>query len=199
MAKRGQATIPTREDIAEVIAECERWPHSVRNKAIVMMFLALGLRPKELTALVMDDMYDFERDRIHRVLYLKPEYTKRNKPREVPAANQTMRECLRAYINQRKAKNLKFRPDEPLFLSQRGGRFSANSIGNLMNELLEKRCGIRRASAYSGRRYFITTMHRNGVGLKTIQELVGHESIATTQIYIGVTDEDKIDAVKGVI
>jgi site-specific recombinase XerD len=68
-----------------------------------------------------------------------------------------------------------------------------------MNEILEKRANINRASAYSGRRFFATTLVRNRVDLRTIQRLLGHTSLSTTQIYLESDPIIMADATKGVL
>ena len=84
-------------------------------------------------------------------------------------------------------------------MSQRGGPFSSNSLGNLANELLQVRANISKACTYSGRRFFATTLVRNRVDLRTIQRLMGHSSLATTQIYIESDPVMMADATKGIL
>ena len=196
--KQGQAPIPSRDQIVKFIVLCDNHPHSNRNKAILLAFFSLGLRPKECSSLKMGDVYDFDSDQLHEELVLKSEYTKRGKIRTLPLSNVMLRVYLNTYIQERKAKNVGFKPERPLFLSQRGS-FTPNSIGNLMNELLEKRFKFHRGCTYSGRRFFATSLHENGVGMKTIQVLMGHESILTTQRYVEASIKQKREAVMSVL
>lgn len=164
------------------------------------MLFALGLRPKELSSLLLRDVYNFQTGDLLPELTLLKLYTKRSKVRQLPLNNESMREYLLDYINERAAgKARHFQDISPLFLSQRGGPFTANSIGNLLNELLEKRGNIVRASSYSGRRYFATTLNKNGNDLNTIRILMGHGSLSTTQIYIEGDPDSMASATKGVL
>ncbi|GAL22975.1 tyrosine recombinase XerC [Vibrio maritimus] len=197
--KRGQAPIPSRDLVIEFIDRCADHRHPARNQAIMTVFFSLGLRPKEASKLKLGDVYDFDRDELRDDLFLDKEYTKRAKTRILPMTGSMLKKYLLPYILERKNAGRRFRPDQALFLSQKGGHFSPNSLGNLMNDFLEKRFEFRRGSSYSARRFFATTMYRNEVGLKTIQELMGHASISTTQIYTVPSEEQKQDAVRGVL
>lgn len=197
--KQGAAPIPEREQILEFMAMCDDYPHAVRNRAIFVTFFALGLRPMECAHLKLEDVYDFERDRLKSELLLKKEYTKRSKPRTLLLENSLLIKLWSEYISERKDKELRFRKGQPLFLSQRGGHFSANSIGNLMNTFLEKRFEFDRGCTYSGRRFFATSMHENGESLKVIQEMMGHSNIATTSRYIVASKKQKQKAMRDVL
>lgn len=196
--KQGQAPIPTRDQIIEFVDKCELYSHCHRNRAILLTFFSLGLRPKECVSLRLEDVYDFEKQSIHDELVLRRDYTKRGKIRTIPLSNVLLKKYLNAYIQERKAKNVQFKPQKALFLSQRG-EFTPNSVGNLMNELLERRFGFHRGCTYSGRRYFATSLHENGFGMKTIQVLMGHSSILTTQRYVEASVKQKHDAVMSVL
>lgn len=201
--KQGRAPVPSRKQLNAAMQRCEGYPHALRNRALLVILFGLGLRPKEAASLTLGDVYDFNADELLPELTLLKAYTKRSKVRMIPLNNDFVAEHVMAYIHHRrelaKEKKRHFGPHSPLILSQRGGPFSANSLGNLANEILEKRANINRASAYSGRRFFATTLVRNRVDLRTIQRLLGHTSLSTTQIYL---ESDPIimgEATKGVL
>jgi integrase len=87
-------------------------------------------------------------------------------------------------------------PEAPLFTGQRGGRFLENSS---LNRQLQKACkaaGIqRRITVHGLRRSFATWLHRLGVPLDTISELLRHADIRTTRGYIDISEDDKFAAV----
>lgn len=58
-----------------------------------------------------------------------------------------------------------------------------------------ERCGLRGFSTHSGRRTFITRLHAAGVGLKTIQDISGHATLSSMQVYIDVTEDQKAAAI----
>ena len=75
-----------------------------------------------------------------------------------------------------------------LFNTQKSKRFNTNALTQLVKRLYQ-RVGIVGASSHSGRRTFITKLATSGVSVRVIAEAVGHSSIATTQRYIDVNDE----------
>lgn len=197
--KQGRAPVPSRRQFNIAIERCDGYPHALRNKALLAVLFSLGLRPKEASSLMLGDVYDFANKEFMPELTLYRSYTKFGKIRQLPLNNEFMLEHLKAYIDERRQQKGQFRPDRPLFLSQRGGAFSSNSIGNLANEILEKRAGIKRASTYSGRRYFATTLIRNKVDLNQVRLLMGHSSLATTQIYIESDTYQLAEATKSIL
>jgi len=197
--KQGRAPVPTRKQFNIALQRCEGYPHALRNKALLAMLFGLGLRPKEASSLCLSDVYDFKAEALLPELTLLKAYTKRGKVRMLPLNNELVTEHMARYIEFRKGNPRHYRPEAPLILSQRGGPFTANSLGNLANELLQVRASISKACTYSGRRFFATTLVRNRVDLRTIQRLMGHSSLATTQIYIESDPVMMADATKGIL
>lgn len=198
--KQGRAPVPTRKQFNTALQRCEGYPHALRNKALLVILFGLGLRPKEASSLSLGDVYDFNTDTLLSELTLLKAYTKRSKVRMLPLNNEMVSEHLTAYIEFRKESGKRhFRKEAPLILSQRGGYFSPNSIGNLAHELLAERANIHKACTYSGRRFFATTLVRNRVDLRTVQTLMGHSSLATTQIYIESDPVIMAEATRGIL
>ena len=197
--KQGRAPVPSRRQFNIALERCDGYPHALRNRALLTMLFSLGLRPKEASSLMLGDIYDFKTNEFLPELTLLRSYTKFGKIRQLPLNNDTLLKHLRAYLDERRENKRQFKPDRPLFLSQRGGAFSANSIGNLANELLEKRAGIKRACTYSGRRFFATTLVQKNVDLKKVMLLMGHSSLATTQIYVESDTYQLAEATKGIL
>jgi integrase/recombinase XerD len=87
------------------------------------------------------------------------------------------------------------RHDAPLIASQRNNRaFSNVTLSMLLKEIYEL-AGIR-TSSHSGRRTFATRLNAKGVGMRTIQKLMGHRHIGTTALYCDVSDETLRNAVE---
>jgi integrase/recombinase XerD len=85
--------------------------------------------------------------------------------------------------------------DAPLIASQRNGRAFTNvSLSMLFKEIYEA-AGIR-TSSHSGRRTFATRLNEQGVGMRTIQKLMGHRHIGTTALYCEVSDTTMRNAVE---
>jgi integrase/recombinase XerD len=77
----------------------------------------------------------------------------------------------------------------PLFLSQRGDRLQAEGISEMFRRFIHGRLGVK-CTAHQLRHTFASQLRRNGVDLRAIQRLLGHESLRTTQIYTHVYDEE---------
>jgi integrase/recombinase XerD len=86
-------------------------------------------------------------------------------------------------------------PQRPLFASQKGGHFSANTMCQLFLDIY-KAIGLKDASSHSGRRTYITRLANKGVGVRLLAALAGHSHISTTQRYIDVNSEQLSEAVE---
>ena len=79
-------------------------------------------------------------------------------------------------------------PDDYVFISERGGKLSERTLQKIFEKAL-KRAGIKKdATFHSLRHSFATHLLENGVDVRYVQELLGHQSIRTTQIYTKVTN-----------
>jgi len=85
--------------------------------------------------------------------------------------------------------------DTPLFHTEHRLGFSANGLCVWFYQLY-KNVGISGGSSHSGRKFFITTLANKGIGVRILASLAGHRSIAVTQRYIDVNDEQKRQAVE---
>jgi len=170
------------EEIAEIIDIPNRESDAgIRNAAILETLYATGMRVSELTNLELDNLF-FEIGFI-RVL------GKGNKERLVPVG-EVAQSALEHYIevvrpkfqsdkNPQKAKN-------KVFLSQRGNPLSRMSIWNVVNDAAE-RAGIEKnVYPHIFRHSFATHLLEGGADLRAVQEMLGHSSIITTEIYTHV-------------
>lgn len=153
--------------------------HAKRDFAILMIFLNCGLRISELAGLNYGDIY---KDRL-RVL------GKGNKERTV-----YMGEACKTAIDQyNDSLQIQDRtdPKRPLFLSQKGGRMSTNAIHRLVKKhLLAAGLDATQYSAHKLRHTAATLMLSRGVDVKTVQEVLGHEHLNTTEIYTHIENTE---------
>ena len=164
--------------------------NSLRNKAILLFSHFLGLRAKEISALKVGDVYDIKNKRVKEVIRLLAAYTKGGKFREVFLMDEDARNVIHSYISKERPMDA----DAPLFLSQKGGAFSANTMQRAIGKLY-KNAGIN-ASSHSGRRSFATHLIRNGADIYSVQQLMGHSSIQTTQEYFATDPNHLMQVVK---
>lgn len=148
-----------------------------RNRVVMMLSHFLGLRAKELAALKIGDVID-QNGNLKDTIRLMAAYTKGSVYREVFLVDPQAREYLLHYLTKERLINLM---DSPLLLSQKGGEFSANTMQRMIGNLYKK-AGIK-GSSHSGRRTFATRLIRKNVDIYSIQQLMGHRSIRTTQEY----------------
>lgn len=152
----------------------------LRDYAIAMLFLNCGLRLNELASLNVNDL---NKDRTLRII------GKGSKERLV-YLNDNVERSIDAYLFARKAEGLA--DVEPLFLSMRRTRMSNRSIQHMLEKHL-KNAGFdtRKYTVHKLRHTAATLMYQFGdEDLKSLQEILGHESISTTQIYTHVNLED---------
>lgn len=142
-----------------------------RDYAILMLFLSCGIRRSELVGLNLNDVYE---DRIRVV-------GKGNKERIVYFGT-ACREAIDAYLVERNKKVLS--DNRALFGSRDNNRISVSAVHRLVKKaLLTAGLDPDQFSAHKLRHTAATLMLSNGVDVKTVQEVLGHENLNTTQIY----------------
>ena len=149
-------------------------PQGARNKAIIETLYGSGLRVSELINLKISDLY-FDED----LILING---KGNKQRLVPMGNMSKKQ-IKIYISDhRKTKDIKYR--DTLFLNRNGRDISRVMIFNIVNELARKNNIKKKISPHTFRHSFATHILENGADLRTIQQMMGHENITTTEIYM---------------
>lgn len=166
----------SKEDIDKIISQIDlSLPEGERNRAIIEMLYGCGLRVSELIKLRITNI--FFKDQFVRVV------GKGNKERLVPIGNMAIRQ-LRLYLENSRVQVRPVKADEDIiFLNHRGGRLSRTSIFLIVKALGEK-AGLRKSiSPHTFRHSFATHLVEGGADLRAVQEMLGHESIITTEIY----------------
>jgi integrase/recombinase XerD len=147
------------------------------------------LRVGEIAALIIRDVVN-QHNEIRYEIKLGAHQTKGSKGRTVILSGRVRRE-IGAYLKSQATRHL----DGPLIFSQRDRRaFSSLTLSMLFKEIYEL-AGIR-TSSHSGRRTFATRLNAKGIGMRTIQKLMGHKHIGTTAMYCDVSDDIMRNAVE---
>lgn len=151
-------------------------PEGIRNKAIIETLYGCGLRVSELVNLEYSKVFFREQ-------YLTVE-GKGSKQRLVPMSEVSV-ECIRRYIEKvRNRMDIRRGEENILFLNRRGSRLTRQMIFTIIRRLADL-AGIRKTiSPHTLRHSFATHLLEGGANLRVIQQLLGHESIATTEIYL---------------
>ena len=148
---------------------------SHRNKAIIETLYSCGLRVSELVNLRFSDLF-FEEGFI-RVI------GKGNKERLVPVSQSVEKEISIYNDHIRRHQNIKKGDENVVFLNRRGGKLTRVMIFTIIKDLAE-RIGLQKTiSPHTFRHSFATHLLEGGANLRAIQEMLGHESITTTEIY----------------
>lgn len=147
-------------------------------RTILLVFYETGVRLSELTSL-NDAAVDF--------VNMQLKVTgKRNKQRIIPFGEELKTELL-YYIKVRDSKVARL--DDALFVNGKGQRMSDAAVRYRVRKSLSRVCTMKKRSPHVLRHSFATTMLNHGAGLESVQKLLGHESVATTEIYTHTTFE----------
>jgi len=151
-------------------------PQGERNRAILETLYSCGLRVTELITLQISDLF-FEEGFI-RVI------GKGDKQRFVPINGQTQKYII-LYMNHiRNHIPIQKGFEDTLFLNRRGKQLTRNMIFLIIKDLTEKAGIKKKVSPHTFRHSFATHLLENGADLRSIQQMMGHESITTTEIYM---------------
>lgn len=113
-----------------------------------------------------------------------PVRTRKGKSRDLPMKDRALRGALTDYLGVRLDKDPSLKPSDPLFVSQKGGAYSPNTLQDHMALMIRRWAGIEKGSSHSGRRTLLTgIIHGEPAGLKAAQQVAGHANEATTLIY----------------
>ncbi len=168
----------TIEEIDRLIAAVEGpTAKGRRDSAMLEVLYSCGLRVSELVALRMGDLFFGEG-------YIRVT-GKGDKQRLVPISD-TARERIYAYLDERAPASSN---EEVLFLNNRGKQLTRVMVFTILKEAA-RRAGIeKRISPHTFRHSFATHLLEGGAGIRQVQELLGHESILTTEIYTHLDKE----------
>lgn len=146
-----------------------------RNKAMIETLYSCGLRVSELVSLKITNLY-FDQG------FIRIE-GKGNKERLVPVSSNAVKEVERYMSEYRKKLNISKDSENILFLNRRGKKLSRVMVFTIIKGLAKK-VGIQKSiSPHTFRHSFATHLINGGADLRAVQEMLGHESILTTEIY----------------
>ena len=171
------------EEIEKLIsATDENTDLAKRNRCMIEVLYGCGLRVSELTELQISNI-NFKEN------YLKIQ-GKGDKVRFVPLADYTA-DFIKNYINNIRSKQ-KINPEHSdiLFLNSRGAQISRQMVFLIIKDIVRKAGIQKNISPHTFRHSFATHLLQNGADLRFIQEMLGHSSITTTEIYTHLNTEE---------
>ena len=159
-----------------------------RDYAIITIFLNCGIRLSELVNINIQDI-SFEEEKMNVI-------GKGNKERTIYLNNACIK-AIKEYLAVRPNDLNNPENKKPLFLSERKNRISQRTVQVIVKKELQK-AGLdtNKYSVHKLRHTAATLMYQNGVDIRALQELLGHESISTTEIYTHVDNSQIREAVR---
>jgi integrase/recombinase XerD len=155
-------------------------PAALRDSAILETMYGAGLRISELVGLDVDDV-DSEDGSVRAM-------GKGSKERIVPLGSYALA-AVEAYLTRARPEMARARSGPALFLNQRGGRLTRQGVSNILQAAV-RRAGVRkRVTPHMLRHSFATHLLEGGADVRVVQELLGHASLSSTQIYTLVTSD----------
>ena len=151
-----------------------RQPLDLRDKCVLELLYATGIRVSELVGINLEDV-----DFMERLIRIRG---KGKKERLVPFGKKA-EDSLSAYIRARVQLNKGEVDENAMFLNYRGERLTARSVERIVDKYIRITALRRKISPHSLRHSFASHLLSRGADLRVIQELLGHESLATTQKY----------------
>lgn len=169
-------TVLSIDEVSKIINAVDlSHPQGHRNKAILETLYASGLRVSELTELKISDM-------IFELGFLKV-VGKGDKERLVPIGEQAIKH-IKAYIKYYRSKlDIKSDYVDHLFLNRRGAKLSRVMVFNIVKNNTTRAGITKTVSPHTFRHSFATHLLEGGADLRAVQQMLGHESILTTEIY----------------
>lgn len=164
-------------------------PLGHRNKAILEVLYGCGLRVSELISLKISNIY--KNDEFIKVI------GKGNKERLIPIGKSTLKSIYLYVEGERACQSIDSKCSDILFLNRRGKALSRQMIFILIKELVEK-AGIKKnIGPHSIRHSFATHLLEGGADLRAVQQMLGHSSISTTEIYTHISDQYLREVIAG--
>lgn len=165
----------TEDEVTQLIESPETSePSGLRDRAILETFYSTGIRVSELASLNLEHIDFFSG--VVRVM------GKGKKERMVPIGDRALR-AIRNYIEQRKQQS------PAVFLNKNGARLTDRGIRLLLDKYIQRTALRENISPHSLRHSFATHLLNRGADLRSVQELLGHANLSTTQIYTHLTTE----------
>lgn len=177
-----KAKVLTKEEAKRVLRIAETLNHGQRDKLALALSIMGGMRVGEIAALTVGDVRGLD-GRAVEVIHLAKHQTKGHRSRRVFLGDE-----LRKIINGFLSYSTSAPDTAPLIASSRTRRHMSNVTLSMRIKSIYRAAGID-TSSHAGRRTFATRKNELGIGMATIQQLMGHSSIQTTAIYCAVSDE----------
>lgn len=186
-----KAKVLTKDEIKRVMRIAETGNNGLRDRIALSLSIMAGMRVGEVAALTIGDVRDLD-GRAVSVINLSKHQTKGNRARRVFVSAE-----LQKLLNQYLSTITDLNDSRAFIRSSRTGSHFSNVSLSLRFKAIYAQAGIK-TSSHSGRRTFATRLNAAGIGMRTIQNALGHANIQTTALYCEVTDAQLANAVNAI-
>ncbi|KGM96843.1 site-specific tyrosine recombinase XerD [Clostridium botulinum] len=180
--KRTLPEILTVDEVDKFLSapDCNEYK-GIRDKAMLELMYATGMKVSELLRITIFDVN-------LRLSYIKCKGAK-DKERIIPIGSYAVN-CLNEYLKVRDSMNAD--NSELLFCNLRGGKMTRQGFWKIVKKYAKDANINKKIDSYTLRHSFAVHLLQNGADMKSVQELLGHNTIATTQIYSSISKKNKI-------
>ncbi len=186
-----KAKVLSKEEIKRIMRIADTGRNGLRDRVALSLSILAGMRVGEIAALTIGDVRGLDGKSVD-VINLSKHQTKGSRARRVFVSDE-LRKLLTSYL----ATISQLDDSRALIRSSRtGGHFSNVSL-SLHFKAIYLSAGIK-TSSHSGRRTFATRKNELGIGMRTIQHLLGHANIQTTALYCDVSDDQLANAANAI-
>ena len=183
-----KAKVLSKDEIKRVMRIAETGNNGLRDRVALSLSILAGMRVGEIASLTIGDIRDLG-GRAVSVINLSKHQTKGSKSRRVFISAE-----LQKLLNQYLATISDLNDSRAFIRSSRTGSHFSNVSLSLRFKAMYAQAGIK-TSSHSGRRSFASALGEKGIGMRTIQHLLGHANIQTTALYVEVRDDQLANAV----
>lgn len=169
------------EEFLDLISTCDETSLGVRNRMILELLFATGIRVSEAVNIKITDI-DFKNREIKIV--------GKGKKARVVYFNKVCQELMSKYVLNTRQELLKGRKNEYLLINHLGNKITRRGVADVLDKLILKSSIKHKISPHTLRHTFATLMLNEGMDIREVQELLGHERLSTTNIYTHVSNEE---------
>ena len=169
------------DEFLTMVSVLENDELGIRNRLIIEMLFATGLRVSELSNIKLSDI-DISKKEIRII--------GKGKKERIVFFNDETSKALNNYLSESRDYLLNGKTNEYLFLNKLGDKLTDRGIRLIINNIVEKSCIKSKVSPHTFRHTFATMLLNEGCNIKSVQELLGHSSLGTTGIYTHLTSDE---------
>ena len=169
------------DEFVDLINTCDETALGIRNRMILELLFATGVRVSELVSIKLTDI-DFK-DRSIKI-------TGKGKKDRIVYFNKVCQEVMSNYVINARQELLKGKRNDYLIINHLGNKITSRGVQDIIEKILVKSSIKHKISPHTLRHTFATLLLKEGMDIREVQELLGHERLETTSIYTHVTNEE---------